>query len=337
MSRKNRRERRPEMKREAVKEEHRPEMREAGRDFIGDLKRTIIESGDAGRAPDLKSWSLGRRVARLEDLANCFRGDLHQLEIARDNHDERLSENRRRISAFQHFVEDLSHLPVDKIESTIGSLVADLAAKDLQIDKTKEELSAQRRTLGVLSARVEALENHRQDLSWRVSKQEQNQTALLYNDEANKISAEQFKALSGKVVNLTERLRIAEKILKQDVIDENAHARIDLLARCSGDHNNQLEELKGQVAKLEERSHIIAKCSDDQALELHKRFDAMTPKIEALVTQVTHLTKKYDELSTEQVRPVIEVDHRLGAMTRQIERLQDILTEIAEILPREFD
>lgn len=336
MSKKNRRERRPEMKREAVRE-HRPEMREACRDFVGDLKRTIIEAGDAGRAPDLKSWSLGRRVARLEDLANCFRGDLHQLEIARDNHDERLSENRRRISAFQHFVDDLSHLPVDKIESTIGSLVADLAAKDLQIDKMKEELSAQRRTLGVLSARVEALENHRQDLSWRVSKQEQNQTALLYNDEANKISAEQFKALSCKVANLTERIRIAEKILKQDVIDENAHARLDLLARCSGDHNNQLEELKAQADKLEERSHIMAKCSDDQVLEIHKRFDAMTPQIEALVTQVTHLTKKYDELSTEQIRPVIKVDHRLDAMTRQIERLEDIFTAIAEILPREFD
>lgn len=302
-----------------TRREHRPEMREACRDFVGDLKRTIIEAGDAGRAPDLKSWSLGRRVARLEDLANCFRGDLHQLEIARDNHDERLSENSRRISAFQHFVDDLSHLPVDKIESTIGSLVADLAAKDLQIDKMKEELAAQRRTLGVLSARVEALENHRQDLSWRVSQQEQNQTALLYNDEANKISAEQFKTLSNNVADLSERVEEIdrsvgathnlycsqtrqifkiEELLKQDVIDGNAHSRIDLLARCSGEQNKQ---------------------------------------IEGLVTQVTHLTRKYDEISTEQIRPVIDVNHRLDAMTRQIERLEDIFTAIAEVLPREFD
>lgn len=43
------------------------------------------------------------------------------------------------------------------------------------------------------------------------------------------------------------------------------------------------------------------------------------------------------ELSTEQIKPVVKVDHRLDAITRQIERLQDIFTEIAEVLPREFD
>ncbi|MBO7722552.1 MAG: hypothetical protein J6S27_02085 [Thermoguttaceae bacterium] len=252
----------------------RPEMmREADRDFVSDLHRTLIEAGDVGRAPDLESWSLGRRVARLENLATCFRDDLDQLKIARENHDERLKNNHRRIEAFQRFIDEMPVLPAAKLEKSIGSLVAELASKDQQIDKLKDELAAQRRTLGLLSARVEALENHRQDLSWRVSKQEQNQTALLYNDSANKISAEQYRTLSNNIADLSERVeeidrsvgathnlycshasRICniEKILKQDVIDGNAHERIDLLARCSGDHNKQLEELKAQAAKLEE-------------------------------------------------------------------------------------
>lgn len=82
----------------------------------------------------------------------------------------------------------------------------DLAAKDRQIDRLKEELAAQRRTLGLLSARVEALENHRQDLSWRVSKQEQNQIALIYAEKSSVLSAEQVKSLSDKVGELGERV-----------------------------------------------------------------------------------------------------------------------------------
>ena len=114
-------------------------MREAGRDFIDDIKRTVIEAGDAGRAPDLTSWALSRRVARLEDLANCFRDDLHQLKIARENHDERLTNNHKRLSAFQHFVDGLSHLPdagdqltslagrVDELERRVAVMHRDVA------------------------------------------------------------------------------------------------------------------------------------------------------------------------------------------------------------------
>lgn len=124
-------------------------------DDIDDLKRTIIQAGDTGRAPDLQAWSLGRRVARLEDLAFCFRGDFHQLENARANHDERLSAHHKRLGGLQRRLEDIDQR-LDELDNDAGP--------GLRIEALEHGFDGLCSQIKNMSGRIDALERKMADM-----------------------------------------------------------------------------------------------------------------------------------------------------------------------------
>lgn len=156
------------------------------------------------------------------------------------------------------------------------------------------------------------------------------------------------------------------------VRDRNAHERLDRLWTFASDVNERLIKVEQRIgvlddidAGLDERIDTVSKrldaledekrkhCFEQENLEnafdrrifrleheprqREERIGLLEEHIQAIETQVNHLTKKYDEIATEQFRPVIEVNHRLDAMSRQIERLQDVLKALAEALPKEYE